>query len=147
MSYEHELLVGRVRGSNPFGPRRELVSSNDGRIILLRTGRRDGVTAPEWEVPYTAVQQYWSFKTRAGEGGRTMREVTLVSGGERFTVSLDAEDGEDLLKLLEQHAPHAERVRGLHRYQRPRSTADWFRLVASVAFFAVLAWQFLGHHL
>jgi hypothetical protein len=96
LSYEHELLVGRVRG-NPWGPRRELMSTRDGRIILLRTGRRNGATATEWEVPYTPVQQYWGFKTSAGEGGPTMGQVTLVSGGERFTVSLDAEDGENLL--------------------------------------------------
>jgi hypothetical protein len=146
MSYELELMVGLVRG-NPFGPRRELVSTKDGRIILLRTRGGDGVTTPEWEVPYTAVQQYWSFRISGAEGTRAMRRVMLVSGGERFTVSLDVEDGDDLLRLLEQHAPHAERVRGLRRYRRPRSAAGWLELVFTVAFFAVFAWQLLEHHL
>jgi hypothetical protein len=97
------------------------------------------VTTPEWEVPYTAVQQYWSFRISGAEGTRAMRRVMLVSGGDRFTVSLDVEDGDDLLRLLEQHAPHAERIRGLRRYRRPRSAAGWLELVFTVAFFAVFA--------
>jgi hypothetical protein len=144
MSYELDLMVGQIRG-NPFGPRREVIATKDGRIILLRT--RDGMTTTEWEVPYTAVQQYWSFRFSGGEGGRAKRQVTLVRGDERFTVTLYAEDGDDLLRLLEQHAPHAERVRGLRRYRRPRSAAGWLQLAFTVAFFAVFAWQLLGHYL
>lgn len=67
MSSGRGLLVFQVPGI-PLEPRRELIARDD-RIMLERTGRRDGVTATEWELSYTAVDQYWSFKTGGGEGG------------------------------------------------------------------------------
>lgn len=82
MVSHHELrarLIWRVGSGIPFGPRRELITKDD-RIMVERTGRRDGVTATEWEMPYTAVDQYWSFKTGGGEDGPRTRRVTLVAG-------------------------------------------------------------------
>lgn len=71
-----------------------------------------------------------------------MRKVTLVSGGQQFTVSLDAQDGADLLKLLQHVAPQAERPRGLQRYHGRRA---WIGLAFGVAFLVYFAVQLFSH--